>query len=148
MGDKNMIALKVRKWTELNWLRCGHKEIPLPDIIFEQIELAGCYCRPVANEIIIGNRFYDLSKGIILVNPNDNDDCIKSVIAHEWRHHCQWYAGLSAIKPRKFKDTGNYRHDIIDFFNNNDTEIDALIFSIAMAPCETNMLWAEWLGII
>ena len=36
-----MSASSARKWIELNWLRRGNKEIPLPELIFDDPGLCG-----------------------------------------------------------------------------------------------------------
>jgi hypothetical protein len=139
-----MSASLSRKWIELNWLRKGNKEIPLPELLFEHTGLCGAYyMQPSREEVLIGNRFYDLSKGFIVVNPSNDDSFIANSIAHEWRHHWQYCHGLSNPNPPQYKDCNNYEKSIANFFRGCWSEMDALLFSIEKIPDDISLYWME-----
>jgi hypothetical protein len=140
------MSSSARKWMELNWLRKGNKEIPLPEIVFEcEKTVGGYYSRPARKEKEICGRFYDLSKGLISINPRYDQEFILNTIAHEWRHHWQRFMGISNPNPSPFESAGNYDEDIVRFFKGSWWEMDALLFSIKKAPDETSMYWIDLL---
>ncbi len=145
-----MSASSVRNWMELNWLRKGSKEIPLPNIVFtsELTEYSGIYYRPERDELRIGNRYYDLVKGLIGVSTNDDDSflykrddkTILKTIAHEWRHHWQYFTRKFYVEEGTvFQDDGDYDQSIVRFHSSNVNEMDAFLFSIRKCKCNTNM---------
>lgn len=140
-----MSAFKARKWIELSWLRRGHKEIPLPEIIFDvgSQDIGGGYYHPQQNEVLIGKRYFDLYKGLIIINPIYDEKFILNSTCHEWRHHWQWLNGIGGIT--KFDASIQYKPAIIKFFSKQFTELDALLFSLKMAPEDTALLWFDWL---
>jgi hypothetical protein len=140
-----MCSSVARKWIELNWLRRGNKEIPLPDIIFEKIELgSGLYYKPEKSEIAIEGRFYDLSNGLIVISPIMDSPFTANTIAHEWRHHWQFISGIKS-NPWSWNFGSNYKDNIINFFNSSSTEMDAFNFALNKAPDDTSLLWKDWL---
>jgi len=142
-----MSASSARKWIELNWLRKGNKEIPLPEIVFDIIvDFGACHWPRQNDEVMVGNRFYDLTdRGLIVINQKYSDDggWVLNSIAHEWRHACQKFHGhiLHSIFPRE----GDYKENTIWYFKSHWWEMDALLFSLKVAPDETSTLWLEWL---
>jgi hypothetical protein len=149
-----MSAFIARKWIELNWLRKGHKEIDLPEVIYisPKIGYSAAYYRPVKEEIFIEGRYYNREKGIIVLvdNRREEDKGFASSIAHEWRHHWQFHKGfllpLSAKRPYDpEKAAENYKREIIQFFKQNSDEMDALLFSVRKVPCDYELEWIEWI---
>jgi len=139
-----MSASVARKWIELSWLRKGNKQIPLPEIIFEKLSFAsGCCYKPVKRELQIDNRFWDLSRGLIIVDPSFDDRFLLNGIAHEWRHHWQHMMGINVVS--KWVSGVDYKKEIIRFFTVNLAEMDALIYSIKKAPDDLSILWYEWI---
>ena len=135
------------KWSELNWLRKKDKHIPLPEFVFiDGIKgKGGYYCRPRKAERMIDDRFYDLQKGVIVVDFSNPAGFVLSAIAHEWRHHCQFYYGGNFKNPIQFNTKIDYKKSIISFFSNSATEVDALLFAHKVAPHETSSMWIKWL---
>lgn len=143
-----MSASVVRKWIELNWLRRGNKEIPLPEIVFGRsgVNYSGCYHRPGIGEQLIDGRFLDLSRGIIVICDDgiETDDFYANTIAHEWRHHWQFIVkGPYSFSPFVFN--GNYRESIVKFFKSQPLEMDALLYAEKKAPSVSTRQWIEWL---
>jgi hypothetical protein len=142
-----MSAHSARKWTELNWLRKGNKEVPLPNLVYCNLtDWSGVYYPRQKNECCIANSYYDLTtRALICVNENnvDEDGDFEEVLAHEWRHHLQRqrykFAGAT------FNMEGDYKENIISYFHNNWHELDAFMFSFRKIETRATVIWFEWL---
>jgi hypothetical protein len=144
-GEMKGITHKTRKWIEFAWLRRGHKEIPLPEVIFEEIETGGLYYHPDKKEVLINGVNRDLSKGLIIIDPNHNDKFVLNTIVHEWRHHWQYFQGFNmGLVGAPYRWRGNYKSEIQRFFKLNKIEMDALLFAIKKAPDDISLEWMEW----
>ena len=121
----------MNKSIELNWIRRRvDKSIPIPEVVFFPLEdAAGRYYPSV-----LGNEIYDidghphsLKYGVIVISTFWEDE-IESTIAHEWRHHWQWFHGIE-FEINKFKDeTLGYDKALKEYFITSKTELDALRF--------------------
>jgi hypothetical protein len=142
-----MSASSARKWIELNWLRKGRKEVPLPNLIYCNFEnWSGIYYPRQKDEVCIDNCYYDLSeRGLIGVNENNCDERgdFEETLAHEWRHHLQRqkykFAGV------KFNNDGDYKENIISYYRDNWHELDAFMFSWRIVETRATTIWFEWL---
>ena len=105
-----------------------------------------CYS-PQEGEYLIGERFYDFSRGVIVISDQFRDDrYIQNAIAHEYRHHWQHVTGNDFNAPIDFemKDE-DYKDRIVKFFLSSGDEMDALLFSIKKAPEDVSLQWYEWI---
>lgn len=118
----------------------SEKDVPaVPIVYMEDSEIGGMYHRPVRRECQIGQRFYDLRRGLILLSLlscsdfeiSDNYDYEATGLAHEWRHHWQHWHGYESDSlgwppPGAFD---SYNQQIREFYTQSYTEMDALLFS-------------------
>lgn len=133
---------------ELRWLSRHDKDILLPEIVFTaDMENAagsrccGCYWRPEENEYLIGDKFVPFDRGVIAINTED-PELIRGTIAHEWRHHWQFYHDLLPPAAASWDFGGsNYDAKIRRFFRSRPHEMDALRYQLKHAPdwCSENM---------
>ena len=145
---------------ELHWLSKKEKDITLPNIIFEDGgDYGACYYSSLKNreifyhpEIEINGKNHDCTKGLIVINTstyeaNNEKNYIENAIAHEWRHHCQKLRNITDEHFLKLDwlDYKKYKENIIKYFLTYPTEMDALIYSQRIAPCETDREWLSWI---
>ena len=128
------------------WLRKEDKSLSLPDIVFaDEPNRSGCYYHPDRNPVFIGANEYCPRRGLIVVGIESNDDeQIANTIAHEWRHHWQFH-NMKHTPYASFDSSIPYQAAIRNFFRSDHKEMDALIFSHKIAPCETTEIWLEYL---
>jgi len=116
----------------------SEKDIPAVPIVYvEDPTVTGRYCFSSHQEIQIGQRFYDLQRGLILVSIFSRDDFEVSdeievnILAHEWRHHWQYCNGYKSDSlgwpPPNVPDV--YDQQIRAFFRRSCVEMDALIYA-------------------
>jgi len=133
-------------YIELNWLAKKDKDISLPSIIFDDIDYGGCYYSPMHYEILIGEKFYPLDNGLIVINSMYSDNFIENSIVHEWRHHWQVMNGYELnIISWNTKSKMTYKQQIIEYFTKSSSELDALIYSNKISPCDDTIEWYEWI---
>jgi hypothetical protein len=129
------------KSLELNWIRRKvDKTIPIPEVMFFPFGdgRAGSYCDPDPhNEVFdIDGKPYSMKYGIIIVGSKFGKDEQKNIIAHEWRHHWQYFNGMKHAKS-KYRATQitqkNYNHAVKQYFSTSKSELDALRFSYLQA---------------
>lgn len=132
---------------ELNWLAKSDKDILLPPVILSsEYPYGGYYLSPVKRECLIDDRYYPQDRGIIVINDDYFSDCIESVLAHEWRHLWQTHQGWPLYDSQwNLDDSVPYRKKIIRYFTEDYAEMDALLFEIKKAPCDTALEWYEWI---
>lgn len=127
------------KWINLD------KTLPKIPIIYAEIEgAAGLYYPPDDYEVEIDGKLYDCSKGLIQIQPGDSKD-EAATIAHEWRHHWQFYHGVQ-FYDWEWEPTDDYEQSIIDYFK-CPYELDALRYELKIAPSDCTEGWADLLGI-
>ena len=129
---------------ELNWLSKSDRNILLPQIIFTKIPACGLFLEPQKGELLIGNKYYLMDRGIIEINP---DYSIPAAIAHEWRHLWQFYNKKSNSVGSVWNPNSPlpYREHIRNFFNQDPSEYDALLFELSKYPTDTTREWYEWI---
>ena len=135
----------MNSFLELNWLARADKDILLPPVVFA--DTAGCsgFCQyPRKGERLIGDRFYPLDRGLIVVGLDSAD--VANTLAHEWRHLWQVY-NKGEWDPKSWDAVGkrSYKTKIVEFFKQSGDEMDALLFSLKKAPDEVSLLWHEWI---
>ena len=134
------------KSLELNWIRRKvDKTIPFPEVLFFPFTSgrAGSYYNPSPkNEIYdIDGKPHSLKYGAIVVSSKYDNKVQKNIIAHEWRHHWQYFKGIEKETP-KCKATQitkeNYNDIARLYFTTSKTELDALRFSYIHAGFLSN----------
>ena len=125
------------------------KGLLLPRVLivsgFAWAKYPGCYYHPQKGELLYQGRFTPLDRGLIVVSEM-TEWCrhgFASTLAHEWRHHWQWFNFPYRSVVREFNHSVSYREAIIEFFR-NAKERDALFFSHEVEPCEETRLWKSW----
>lgn len=128
------------KSLELNWIRKKvDKSIPTPEVMFYPLDgCSGKYYSPdTKNEIFdLDGKGYWMRYGVLVINPEI--PMVDSIIAHEWRHHWQYYHGIEfEISPSV--DHENYYESLVKYFTNSKTEKDAVRFE-----CKYTGVYPEW----
>jgi hypothetical protein len=134
---------------DLNFISRRDKQIPLPKLLFtEGYSAGGCCYRPWNGELYFQEKYYDLTKGLIIVNV-EQASSIEACLVHEWRHLYQTYAFGINDEVRSWKNedsSSSYKQKIVSYFRLNWRELDALRYEIKITPNECNLEWANWLG--
>lgn len=135
-------------YLELNWLSKRYKGISLPLIIFDDsiLDYVGFYMSPMKQEILINDRLYPLDYGLIYINDTMDYNSIVNTIAHEFRHHWQhmmnWkYDGIGWELDCNL----TFEQQIKEYFRNSKCEMDALLYSNKIYPCDCTLEWNEWI---
>ncbi len=136
---------------DLHWLSKKEKDITLPNLLYTEVEDCGACYYPnkfFGNEVLINNKYYDCSNGLIVVNTNElygDKNEVENALAHEWRHHCQFLRNIYLENKIRynFNDSETYDENIVNYFLNDPTEMDALLFSLKVAPVEHCLEWQE-----
>jgi hypothetical protein len=119
------------KSLELNWIRNVDRTIPMPEVMyFPFTDAAGRYYNPE-----LGKEIYDadgkpfsLKYGVIAVS-SKFPELIEETIAHEWRHHWQFFNGFKFdVSPINLFKKFSYEEALIRYFATSKTEMDALRF--------------------
>ena len=129
---------------ELRWVHRQAKDLIYPDILYvpKLPNASGCFYHPTKKrELLVGNRIYDLSKGMIIVSERIDSIELPNVIAHEWRHYWQ-FCKMGDLKGVGFDATMPYQKAIQKFFK-SPIEKDALLFSHKVAPSPLSDYWLE-----
>lgn len=135
----------------INYLLKRYKQIaviPLTVITNTLGEYGGIYYHPESKEILINDKYYSLSNGLILVNSGTDERCINNCIAHEFKHHIQFCNGIEydGIDSKKFI-TLNYKQRIINYIIGSKSETDAFLFAEKIMPCSHTAQWRDWLKL-
>ena len=120
------------------------KQIILPPVVlYENIPYNsdGMYVFPENGEIMIGEKFYPLDRGLIIISPTAED----FHLAHEYRHHWQFMQGWEYDGPGGWQQKGTYKESIINFYMNSRSEMDAHLYSLPWAKKDAPLQWQEWL---
>jgi len=122
------------KSLETNWIRKkSDKALPIPEVMyFPFSEADGCYYHPREKLEIydIDGKSYSMKYGVIAVNPKNYKN-IEETIAHEWRHHMQYFNGIDFGKlsyPLEIFNKLPYRKAIWEYFSESEIELDAIRF--------------------
>ena len=123
------------KSLETNWIRKKtDKTLPIPEIMeFPLVGAGGRYYAPdPKNEIFtITGKPLSMRYGVIVVGNKYEDNVKAGIIAHEWRHHMQHYAGLKYDRPQcnSYEAKGKkYNNVVRQYFSTSQAEMDALRF--------------------
>jgi hypothetical protein len=123
------------KSLETNWIRKKtDRTLPIPEIMeYPLVGSGGCYYAPdPKNEIYtLTGKSISMRCGVIVVDSKYEDNVKAGIIAHEWRHHMQHYAGMEyaqsqcnsyEVKGRKYDKLAR------QYFSTSESEMDALRF--------------------
>jgi len=140
----------MTNYFDLHWLGRLDKDIHWPLIVYTKTEeYGGCYVYPANEEEVVDGKYYSLNKGLIIVsllNDNNHPNFIINTIAHEWRHHYQYYKGWYKYRINRYwNECEKYQTNIINYFNRLPQEMDAFLFSLKRYPDEVTLEWYEWL---
>ncbi len=120
---------------ETNWVRKKtDKTLPIPEIMeYPLVGAGGLYYAPDTESEIytLTGKPLSMRYGVIVVGSGCEDDERAGIIAHEWRHHMQHYAGMKYDKPRcNSYDAKGYKYDeaVRQYFSTSEAEMDALRF--------------------
>ena len=132
---------------ELGWLSKGDG-IPMPRIEFvEWMDYAGGhYFAPTGDVLELADgRELLCDKGIIFISYDPDvtsDEHIIASIAHEYRHHWQWYnfgelhgVDMLEVQPDVLDDWDTM---IVAYYSQSYTELDALLFEHRKYPTATS----------
>jgi len=120
---------------ETNWIRKKtDKTLPIPEIF--EFPLSGCsgsyYDPNTENEIYtITGKPISMKYGVIVVGNKYDDNTKAGIIAHEWRHHMQYYRGIEYDEPKcKAHEIQDDSYDDMarKYFLTSTCEMDALRF--------------------
>jgi len=131
---------------ELRWIHKQAKDLPYPDVLYvpKLKNKSGCFYHPnTKRELLVGNRIYDLTKGLILISEEYDSNELANTIAHEWRHYWQ-FCRTGKIHGIPFNNKIPYQKAIKQFFE-YPIEKDALLFSHKFAPSPMS---DYWMGLI
>ncbi len=133
---------------ETRWLHRSEKWLPQPVVIWEEnnCSYGGLHIDPQQGETLIDNIHVPMDRGVICIAEYD---MIEATVAHEWRHHYQtcsgWrYDGKSWAAT--FKAGATYEDAIVQYFRQSRAEMDALLYSVKVAPNELTEEWLEWIN--
>jgi hypothetical protein len=125
---------------DLNWIRKEDKSLVIPPVVYEANDrYGGYYVHPVKGEIEIAGKFYDSKIGIIVISSIWPEN-IPSTLAHEWRHHWQFYQGWK-MDSIGWSYPEDYEAAIRKYFLSSRCEFDALRFEYRKAKSELNDSW-------
>jgi len=117
------------KSIELNWIRKKvDKSIPMPEVVFHSMDgCSGRYYSPEKYELYDPDgKPYLMRYGVIVIDPKF-ENYASMILAHEWRHHWQYYHGIEfEISPRVNNE--NYNETLLNYFTGSKTEWDAVRF--------------------
>ena len=139
---------------ELGWLNHKAKDLTPPALfVVEGLVLgftSGCYYRPFRGEVVLDGRCVSTERGLIVISGLNESRGLDSqeapnALAHEWRHHWQTFNVRRGLPSHWGKSwSADYENSIVKFFK-NPHEMDALLFSYHIAPCETTRLWLSFI---
>jgi hypothetical protein len=134
---------------ETRWLK-GPKWLPAPTIVVASKTFCGnCdgMCFFPRKEVFVDGRYYDARNGLLMIS----EVAHAGTLAHEYRHHWQWFAGYRKYDGASFEcpvggDYATYRAAIVRYFAKSRYEWDALLYEIVKAP-ENNPAhnWMDWI---
>ncbi len=128
---------------ETKWLHKYAPWMPQPKVVFATLKnAAGIYYSPEQGSFLSNGM--DRSNGIIVVDPVLHDD-VDSVIAHEWRHHYQWFHGPFYKGPswKYLSDKYSYEEAVVKYFTLSPIEMDAFTFSLKHTKDIVDDIWLE-----
>ena len=129
---------------DLNWLTRKEKDLPVPRLVFSDMtEFAGLY-KPPSGPIEIGHSTLENKNGTIIVSTFD-EAVIAPTIAHEFRHHWQYYNFISydsdITNYYQYQKMYSYNEIIVKYFTNSFSEFDALRFELSYDKLDSLGSW-------
>lgn len=137
--------------TFLRLVQRQDKSLVVPEIIVKTLDFrcGGYYEEPDKDGSILDDNGKEIStrKGALVIAREYcyDENFMLNSIAHEWRHHWQRFNTKWASEFPRFKEGKSYRQNIISFFSSSSLEMDALMFSQKIAPCDSVKEWISWL---
>ena len=130
---------------ELRWIHKQAKDLLYPNLFYvPKLEnCGGCFYYPQQREILLGQTFYDMSKGLIFITEEYSANELHNTIAHEWRHYWQYFK-KGPSRGIEFNGKIPYQKAIKQYFQNY-SERDALLFSHKFSPSSIS---DYWMGLI
>lgn len=130
---------------ELHWLSKRDRTLPLPNLIYTKTFVGGYYCRPDPTREVYDDDGipHDCRNGLIVISTEFEGDV--ATLAHEWRHHYQFYHGIELNSIGWINDDRSYKEKIIEYFLSSTSEMDAFRFQLSLAPPVEIEEWVEWL---
>lgn len=122
------------------------KALPIPHLIFCNTELySGAYFSPLDCPFYIKEAkcvIHAMEAAIVISSAFGSRE-IGNAIAHEWRHHWQFYHGRLPQKLARFDNGMPYREAIATYYQ-QPHEKDALLYSITAEPTESQREHYAW----
>lgn len=117
-----------------NWIRnASDKTMPIPEVMYFRFQNAGAkYYHPQKGKEIFDmfGKPHSLERGVIALNPKSTN-LEEELIAHEWRHHMQYFRGADfkgmAKNLNVFK-LHSYEQALRKYFISEPLELDAVRF--------------------
>ena len=133
---------------EIGWLIRRHKQEPRVEIIFTELEnYSGFACNPRPHPWCCDDIGIDAGRCVLLMaNPTRDDEMFfLNMLAHEFRHH--WQRSRMKTEPVRgnFMDYDTYQAEIVRYFRSSKSEMDALLYSIDVAPDPAALEWLSWI---
>lgn len=131
----------------LNWLRRKDRHVPTPTLIITSdpgTGTGGFYASPYSKDIVHRGILIPASRNgtLVCINFDEVYWDHAATIAHEWRHHHQYWRGQKAVLSSLRQDGEEYETHIARYFADSWTEYDALRFECRVAP-ERENLWRK-----
>jgi len=144
-----MKAIHREKYPSLsfNWVAKKLRQLPLPLLyVCEDLSYGGLYFQPTKEEHIWKGNLLPPSNGIIMVGCYAEQPT-ESALAHEFRHHWQYWNGIDSDCVGWNTETTyeEYPKDIVRYFTGSTTEMDALNFELKHAPSDLSLEWMNWI---
>jgi len=138
----------MNKFSYLHWLWKKDKDLCIPEIIIgNNSQISGCYYHPTRDQILLSDEIVDLSKGVIFIDESNiiNEEHFSQTLAHEWRHHWQYFNTCEYYECPFIFDDCDYYECIVRFFKYNYYELDALLFELKSHPPSSDSYLNGWL---
>ncbi len=113
-----------------NWLPLSdRKNIDMPILLIEEFK-----GQPYAGYYLAGTN----TVGIV---ETSDERQLAATLAHEFKHVTQWQLNQNLHNPTVIDTSIPYEKMIFSYFNNNLTEMEALLYEFKLAKSELNDWW-------
>jgi len=124
---------------ETNWLSKKDRHLPAPDIFYvNNLDIGGLYIPP--RDIVMFEHEIEIhpSNGTIIIGEYNEDFPLEAIMAHEWRHHWQYWNGweYDGIGWNFTEDYDVYIEQITKYFLHSFSETDALKYELKHFTCK------------
>lgn len=132
--------------TDLHWLWRKDKWLTYPKLLYvnkPDLAAGGVYLHPWPVVYDYQGMEMQPKTAHIIINTAFNHDSKETecTLAHEWRHHYQYYSGDKSNKVTELADNESYDDFIKRYFLHNEHEMDALRYSLKVANCDYMDYW-------